>query len=99
MRNAFVTAGAALVLGGLAFAGPAQAVSPLSRHDAAPLLIPAEDIEDQEVSTISIPTSCRCRPRWIREGKTPEAARSSGQRRSKDRRQVEEEELADQRPA
>ena len=33
MRNAFVTAGAALVLGGLAFTGPAQAVSPLSRYD------------------------------------------------------------------
>ena len=47
MRNAFVTAGAALVLGG--FAGPAQAVPPLSSHDAAPLLILAEDIEDQEV--------------------------------------------------
>ena len=31
MRNAFVTAGAALVLGGLGFTGPAQAVPPLSR--------------------------------------------------------------------
>ena len=49
MRNAFVTAGAALVLGGLGFTGPAQAVPPLSRYDAAPLLILAEDIEDQEV--------------------------------------------------
>ena len=45
MRNAFVTAGAALVLGGLGFAGPAQAVPPLSRYDTAPLLLLAEDIE------------------------------------------------------
>ena len=49
MRNAFVTAGAALVLGALSFTGPAQAVPPLSSHEAAPLLILAEDIEDQEV--------------------------------------------------
>ena len=49
MRNAFVTAGAALVLGALGFTGPAQAVPPLSSHEAAPLLILAEDIEDQEV--------------------------------------------------
>jgi hypothetical protein len=49
MRNAFVTAGAALVLGALSFTGPAQAVPPLSSHDGAPLLILAEDIEDQEV--------------------------------------------------
>ena len=49
MRNAFVRTGAALVLGGLGFTGPTQAVPPLSRYDAAPLLILAEDIEDQEV--------------------------------------------------
>ena len=38
MRNAFVTAGAALVCGGLAFTGPAQAVAPLplngTRHSS-----------------------------------------------------------------
>ncbi len=49
MRNAFVTAGAALIFGGLAFTGPAQAVSPLPHYDATPLVIPAGDVEDQEV--------------------------------------------------
>ncbi len=49
MRNAFVTAGAALILGGLAFTGPAQAVSPLSRYDATPLVIQVGDEENQEV--------------------------------------------------
>ena len=48
MRNSFVAAGA-LVLGALGFTGSAQAVPPLSSHEAAPLLILAEDIEDQEV--------------------------------------------------
>jgi len=48
MLNSFVAAGA-LVLGALGFTGSAQAVPPLSSHEAAPLLILAEDIEDQEV--------------------------------------------------
>lgn len=48
MRNAFVTAGAALVCGGLAFTGPAQAVSPLPLNGTS-LVIQAEDMEDQEV--------------------------------------------------
>jgi len=48
MRNSFVAAGA-LVLGALGFTGSAEAVPPLSSHEAAPLLILAEDIEDQEV--------------------------------------------------
>ena len=41
MRNAFVTAGTALIFGGLAFTGPAQAVSPLPHYEATPLVIPA----------------------------------------------------------
>ncbi|MGA7456295.1 MAG: hypothetical protein WBW51_03060 [Methyloceanibacter sp.] len=49
MRNAFATAGAALVFGGLAFSGPAQAVSPLPPYDATPLVIPAGDVENEEV--------------------------------------------------
>ena len=38
MRNAFVTAGTALIFGGLAFTGPAQA---LPHYEATPLVIPA----------------------------------------------------------
>lgn len=49
MPNLFITAGAALVLGGLAFSGPVQAVSPLSLYDTAPLVIPAGDEENEEV--------------------------------------------------
>ena len=50
MRNAFVTAGAAFIFGGLAFAGgPAQAVSPLPHYDATPFAIPAGDVENEEV--------------------------------------------------
>jgi hypothetical protein len=48
MRNAFFTAGAALVFGGLALTGPAQAVSPLSFNGTS-LVIQVEDLEDQEV--------------------------------------------------
>jgi hypothetical protein len=48
MRNAFVTAGAALVCGGLAFTGPAQAVAPLPLNDTS-LVIPAGDVENEEV--------------------------------------------------
>ena len=49
MPNPFIIAGAALVLGGFAFAGPALAVSPLSLYDAAPLVIPVGDEENEEV--------------------------------------------------
>ena len=50
MRNAFLTAGAALIFGGLAFAGgPAQAVSPLHAYDVNPFAIPAGDVENEEV--------------------------------------------------
>ena len=49
MRNVFITAGAALVFGGLAFTGPAQAVSPLPHYDATPLVILAGDVENEEV--------------------------------------------------
>ncbi len=48
MRNAFLIAGAALVLGGLSCSGPAQAVSPLPLNDTS-LLIPAGDVENEEV--------------------------------------------------
>ena len=50
MRNAFVTAGAAVIFGGLAFAGgPAQAVSPLPHYEFTPFAIPAGDVENEEV--------------------------------------------------
>ena len=48
MPNPFITAGA-LVLGALAFTSRANAVSPLARDGVPSLLIPVEDIEDQEV--------------------------------------------------
>ena len=88
MRNAFVTAGAALVLGGLGFTGPAQAVPPLSRHDAAPLLILAEDIEDQEVQhdiypdLVPLPSQV-----GYREGDSRRPRRRTTQRRSQGWRQ------------
>jgi len=50
MAHALMKTGAALlVLGGFAAAGPAQAVSPLSLNDAAPLVIPVGDVENEEV--------------------------------------------------
>ena len=50
MTYAFIKAGAAaFALGGFAFAGPAQAVSPLPLNDAAPLVMPVADEENEEV--------------------------------------------------
>lgn len=44
--NHVIIAGAALALGGLVSAGPAQAVSPLSLRDTATIVIPAGDDEE-----------------------------------------------------
>ncbi len=49
MLRPFITVSAALALGGLAFAGSAQAVSPSSFNDAASLIIPVGDVENEEV--------------------------------------------------
>lgn len=50
MPHSFIKAGTVLfALGGFAAAGPAQAVSPLSLNDAAPLVIPVGDVENEEV--------------------------------------------------
>jgi hypothetical protein len=49
MTHAAIKATAALLLGGLAFAGPAWAVSPLTLNDAATLVIPVGDEENEEV--------------------------------------------------
>jgi hypothetical protein len=48
MPNAFIMA-AALALGALACTSPAQALSPLTQGEVPSLLIPVEDIENQEV--------------------------------------------------
>ena len=87
MRNAFVTAGAALVLGALGFTGPAQAVPPLSSHDAS-LLILAEDIEDQEVQHDIYPDLVPL-PSQVgnREGDSRRPGRRTTQRRSQGWRQ------------
>ena len=91
MRNAFVTAGAALVLGG--FAGPAQAVPPLSSHDAAPLLILAEDIEDQEVQHDIYPDLVPLPSQVDTEKATPDAPVVETKGEVKDGDKVEEEEF------
>ena len=49
MTHAATKAAAAVLLGGFAFAGPAQAISPLSFNDAARLVIPVGDVENEEV--------------------------------------------------
>ena len=50
MTYAFIKAGAAaFALGGFVFAGPAQAVSPLPLNDAAPLVMPVADEENEAV--------------------------------------------------
>ena len=93
MRNAFVTAGAALVLGALGFTGPAQAVPPLSSHDAS-LLILAEDIEDQEVQHDIYPDLVPLPSQVDTEKATPDAPvveRPKGE--AKDGDNVEEEEF------
>ena len=94
MRNAFVTAGVALVLGALGFTGPAQAVPPLSSHDAAPLLILAEDIEDQEVQHDIYPDLVPLPSQVDTQKATPDAPvveRPKGE--AKDGDNVEEEEF------
>ncbi len=49
MLRSFIKASAVLAFGGLAFAGSAQAVSPLSFNDAASLVVPAGDVENEEL--------------------------------------------------
>jgi len=49
MFRSFINASAALALGGLAFAGSAQAVSPLAFNDAASLVVPVGDVKNEEV--------------------------------------------------
>jgi hypothetical protein len=50
MSYVYIKSGAALlVLGGFAVATPAFAVSPLALNDAAPILIPVQDEENEEV--------------------------------------------------
>ena len=92
MRNSFVAAGA-LVLGALGFTGSAQAVPPLSSHEAAPLLILAEDIEDQEVQHDIYPDLVPL-PSQVDTKATPDAPvveRPKGE--AKDGDNVEEEEF------
>ena len=94
MRNAFATAGAALVLGGLGFTGPAQAASPLSRSDAAPLLILAEDIEDQEVQHDIYPDLVPLPSQVGTEQAAPDAAAAERPKdEAKDGDNVEQEEF------
>lgn len=49
MNHPLIKLGAALVLGGALFAGPVYALSPLSPAGNAPLLVPVEDEENEEV--------------------------------------------------
>ena len=56
MRNAFVTAGAALVLGGLAFTGPAQAVSPLPLDATRHSSFRSGTSKTRKSGTICVPT-------------------------------------------
>ena len=49
MTHAAIKVAAAVLLGGFAFAGPALAVSPLSFNDAARLVVPVGDVENEEV--------------------------------------------------
>ena len=95
MRNAFVTAGAALVLGGLGFTGPAQAVSPLSRSRRhSPAHSRRKTSRIRKSSTICIPTSRRCRLRSGPKKAAPEGPaveRPKGE--AKDGDNVEQEEF------
>ena len=56
MRNVFVTAGAALVFGGLAFTGPAQAVSPLPHYAPPPSSFPLGTSKTKRFGTICVRT-------------------------------------------
>ena len=56
MRNAFVTAGAALIFGGLAFTGPAQAVSPLPPTTPPPSSFPPGTSKTKRSGTICVLT-------------------------------------------
>ena len=49
MLHPVIKASAVLALGSLVFVGPAQAVSPLPLNDAALLVIPVADEENEEV--------------------------------------------------
>ena len=49
MLRSFIKASAALALVGFAYASSAQAISPLSLNDAASLVVPVGDVENQEV--------------------------------------------------
>jgi hypothetical protein len=71
MRHSFIKAGAvACALGGLAFVGPAQAVSPLPFNDIAPLAIPVID-EETAVEEMERPDEV---PPGSQEEKAPETA-------------------------
>ena len=49
MLHTVIKASAGLALGGLVLVGPAQAVSPLPLNDAALIVIPVADEENEEV--------------------------------------------------
>jgi hypothetical protein len=49
MDHTLIKIGAAFVLGGALFACPAYALSPLSLNGGSSLVVPAGDVEDEEV--------------------------------------------------
>ena len=77
MDHTLIKIGAAVVLGGALFACPAYAFSPLSPNGGSSLIVPAGDVEDEEVMRDMRPDEMPAEEAGEEKKHAPEGAKGS----------------------